>query len=171
MRQFVTRPIGATRRRRRTGFTLLEIVIAVTILAAFLLPLMLIVSRSKARAIRFTQERQLRDLAQRKLFDVIHYYEERTAGDFAEELRPDWAWRVDAPEMVGQGEQPLLEYRIYVSIPQKLEGLSGGEEGEGSTYELNVWTFPDERWYEEQELLYQQGQYSPLYGDPRLGGF
>ena len=98
--------------------------------------------------------------------------------------------------MIGSSEQPLLEYRIVVTVPQKLKNLSGGGSGpsaagdlmsefigeassatsrsdaftgDGSTYELMVWSFPDERWYEEQWTLYQRGQYSALYGDPRLG--
>jgi prepilin-type N-terminal cleavage/methylation domain-containing protein len=154
-------------RRRAGGFTLLELVIAVTILASFLLPLMLIVSRSKVKAIKFTQARELRDLAQRKLFDRIHYYEERDQGDFAAEGHTSWTWEVAPPEMVGNGEQPLLEYTIRVRVPQEIEGYSAGA-GEGSTFELQLWTFPDERWYEEQQYLYDQGQYSPLFGAPGM---
>ena len=158
------------RKTTARGFTLLELIIAVTLLAGFLLPLMLIVSKSKIRAIKYTHERELRDLAQRKLFDRIHYYEDRDQGDFAAEGHPSWTWEIPLPEMVGQGEQPLLEYTIHVHVPQQIEGQSSSSEsGEGSTYELELWTFPDERWYEEQQYLYDQGQYSPLFGDPRMG--
>ena len=188
---------GPRRLERANGFTLLEIIVALTLTAAYLLPLMLVVSQSKQRAVQFNTERQVRDLAQRKLFDVIHYYDDRTEGDFAEEGRPTWRWEVPPPEMIGESEQPLLEYRIIVSVPQKLKNVSGGSAGgtsagdlageliggstgresvrsndpavDGSTYEMMVWSFPDERWYEEQWALYQRGQYSPLYGDPRLG--
>ncbi len=174
---------------RRRGFTLLEIVIAVTILASFLLPMLLILSRSKVRTIKITQQRELRDLAQRRLFDRI-YYDEEESGDFAAEGRPEWLWTIPAPELVGSGEQVLLEYRIEIRTPQKIEGTTeDGEstasststaasrlrsrelirdDGEYSVYEMVVWTFPDEQWYYEQEELYLQGQYSPLHGDPNL---
>ena len=151
---------------RRGGFTLLEIVVAVTILATFLLPMMLIITKSKVRAIRYTQQREVRDLAQRKLFDRMHYYEEKDMGDFSVEGHPQWTWEIDPPEMVGSGEQVLLEYRIRVRMPQNLEE-NAPPSGEGSTYEMCIWSFPDERWYEEQDALYAQGQYSPLYGNPR----
>ncbi len=154
------------------GFTLLELVVSVTILVSFLLPMMLIVSQAKARAIRYTLRREVRDLAQRKLFDRIHYYEQTDSGDFSLEGHPEWRWQVDPPQMVGSGEQVLLEYKIRVYLPQKIEEGSGaratGSEEE-STYELSVWTFPDSRWYEEQAALYESGQYSPLYGSP--GGY
>lgn len=111
------------------GFTLLELVIAVTILASFLLPMLLILSKAKVRTIRTQQQRQLRDLAQRKLFDRIHYYEENNQGDFAAEGRPEWTWEVLLPEMVGNGDQVLLEYTVLVHTPQKIEPVGGGGGG------------------------------------------
>jgi hypothetical protein len=156
---------------RGGGFTLLELIIAVTLLVSFLLPMMLLVARSKAKAIRYTQEREVRELAQRKLFDRVHYYEELDAGDFSLDGRPGWVWQIEPPQMVGNGSQVLLEYTIKVVVPQKLEGTgSGSSEGGGSTFEMTVWSFPDQRWYEEQAVLYDQGVYTPLYGDPRTGG-
>ena len=160
------RPGPAGTPGRRGGFTLLEIVVAVTILVTFLLPMMLIITKSKVRAIRYTQQREVRDFAQRKLFDRMHYYEEKDQGDFSVEGRPQWTWEIDPPEMVGSGEQVLLEYRIRVRMPQNMEE-NAAPTGEGSTYEMCIWSFPDERWYEEQDALYAQGQNSSLYGDPR----
>jgi prepilin-type N-terminal cleavage/methylation domain-containing protein len=167
--------------RSRRGFTLLELMIAVTMLVTFLLPMILIISRCKVRAIRYSQQREVRDLAQRKLFDRIHYYEENDSGDFTEQGRPDWTWVIHPPEMIGNSEQVLLQYTIAVSTPQKLDGdsastssatasLAGFSDEPGSVFEMSVWTFPDSRWYEEQAILYEQGMYSPLYGDPTLGG-
>ncbi len=115
--------------KRSGGFTLLELVIAVTILASFLLPMLLILSKAKVRTIRTQQQRQLRDLAQRKLFDRIHYYEENNQGDFAAEGRPEWTWEVLLPEMVGNGDQVLLEYTVLVHTPQKIEPIGGGGGG------------------------------------------
>lgn len=151
----------------RRGFTLLEMLLAMTLLAVFLLPLMLIISRSKVRAIKFSQQRELRDLAQRKLFDRIHYYIEEEAGDFSEDGRPEWTWEVPQAEMIGRGDQPLLEYVIVVHTPQIIEGLQEGEL-EGSVFELRLWAFPDATWYEEQQELMDRGLYSPLFGDPTM---
>jgi prepilin-type N-terminal cleavage/methylation domain-containing protein len=157
--------------RQPRGFTLLELILAVTLLATYLLPMILIITRAKTRAIVYTLQREVRDLAQRKLFDRMHYYETNDAGDFSAEGHPSWTWRVNPPEMVGQGEQVLLQYTIEIELPQKLDGASsGGIEGAGSTYQMSLWAFPDARWYEEQQALYDQGMYSPLYGDPALGG-
>jgi prepilin-type N-terminal cleavage/methylation domain-containing protein len=157
--------------RRQRGFTLLELILAVTLLATYLLPMILIISQAKARAIKYTLQREVRDFAQRKLFDRIHYYETNDAGDFSAEGHPSWTWRVSPPEMVGQGEQVLLQYTIDVELPQKLDGASPGDtEGAGSVYQTSLWAFPDARWYEEQQALYDQGLYSPFYGDPALGG-
>ena len=116
---------------QKRGFTLLELVIAITILASFLLPMLLILSKAKVRTIRTQQQRQLRDLAQRKLFDRIHYYEENNQGDFAAEGRPEWTWEVLLPEMVGNGDQVLLEYTVLVHTPQKIEPIGGGGGGGG----------------------------------------
>ena len=170
------------RGRRPRGFTLLELILAVTLLATYLLPMMLIITRAKTRAIVYTLQREVRDLAQRKLFDRMHYYETNDAGDFSAEGHPSWTWRVSPPEMVGQGQQVLLQYTIDIELPQKLDGgspgrgatsgsaWSGGTEVAGSTYQMSLWAFPDARWYEEQQALYDQGLYSPYYGDPALGG-
>ena len=156
--------------RRRGGFTLLELILAVTVLTVFLLPMMVIIARSKARAVRYTQQREVRDLAQRKLFDRIHFYELQDHGDFTAEGRPSWTWTIDPPQMMGQSEQVLLQYTIRVEVPQNLDATesSGGTQEKGSTYQLSFWTFPDARWYEEQDVLYSQGQPTLLYGDPAL---
>lgn len=167
--QTVSRRARRPRIGPRGGFTLLELIIAVTLLVSFLLPMMLLVAKSKARAIRYTQEREVRQLAQRKLFDRIHYYEEQNSGDFSLEGRPGWVWQIEPPQMVGNGSQVLLEYTIKIAVPQKLEGGGNAMDG-GSTFEMTVWSFPDQRWYEEQAALYDQGVYTPLYGDPRMGG-
>lgn len=148
--------------------------------------MMLIISRCKIRAIKYTQQRELRDLAQRKLFDRIHYLEPNDSGDFTDDGHPTWTWNVSPPEMVGNGETVILQYAIEVHTPQRIlsqagppddsglaldGGSSSSDSGqEGDTYTLSVWTLPDDRWYEEQQVLYDQGYYSPLYGDPNFSG-
>lgn len=174
--------------RTSRAFTLLELVIAVTLLAVFLLPMMLIISKAKMRAIKYTQQRQVRDLAQRKLFDVIHYRELQSSGDFSDEGHAEWTWYVDPPQPIGSKDPILLEHTIHIQTPQKLDRGSennssnpgllesldiNGDMGHddmtnamGSHIQLKVWAFPDVQWYEEQEILYEQGQPSILYGDP-----
>lgn len=165
---------GRVRRPRRDGagtgprgFTLLELVIAVTMLATFILPMLYIIAESRARALRYTIRRQVQGLAQEKLHDRIHYYEVEDAGTFEKQGHPNWEWEVDPPEVRTHGEQVVLTYTIRVRVPQKIEeGEETSREQEGSVYEYTTWTFPDERWYEEQQLLWEQGVYSPLYGYP-----
>ena len=157
-------PSRIRRHTRTGGFTLLELILAVTILASFILPMLLVLSKAKVRTTIMTQKRQLHDLAHRKLLDHVHYYEENNEGDFTAEGRAEWTWEVLEPEMVGGGDQPLLQYTIRVYTPQKLgdDAESAGEDG--SVYELTVWNFPDRQWYEDQAILYEQGQESLLYG-------
>ena len=164
--------------RRSGGFTLLELVVAFTILAAFLLPMMLIISKAKVRAIKYTMDRQVRDLAQRRLFEVIHDPEVPMEGDFAAEGHPFWEWRVELdPNPVVPGEPTLLAYNIYVYTPQKLNDTGGAGSTEAGferdpmeepSFTMTVWALPDQEWYLEQEELYNSGQPSVLYGDPQV---
>ena len=186
-----SRKIGQSGRKadrpgRESGLTLLELVIALTILAAFLLPMLLIITNCKVRALKYTFQREMRDLAQRKLFDCIHYVETKSSGDFGPEGHSNWTWVVSEPEMVGNGAQVLLQYRIQVRIPQKLDDSQSNPTstasastfpststlgGEGTSYEMQTWTFPDENWYAEQQQLMDSGQISPALGNPMsLGG-
>ena len=55
------------------GFTLLELIIAVTLLAVFVLPMFEVLTASRVRAIRYTQARQVKSLAQQKLHDRINF--------------------------------------------------------------------------------------------------
>ncbi len=151
--------------RSSAGFTLLELIVAITILASFILPLLDILSKAKIRTTIATQERQLRDFAHRKLFDRMHFYEEEDSGDFAAEGRAEWTWEILPLQLVGQGEQALLEYTIEVYTPQKLGGRSEEHASEeGSVYRFSAWTFPDPQWYDEQEQLNAMGYDSLLYG-------
>lgn len=152
-------------RRSAAGFTLLELIIAVTLLAAFVLPMLQLITEARVRAIRYTNKRQLRDLAQQKLHDRIHYIEELDEGTFEEDGRPNWEWLVDEPVVHSEGGgQVILEYRITVTLPQKVDDSQESRHGELSTYEYSVWALPNERWMEEQSELQARGLYSPLYG-------
>ena len=158
-----------SRTRRDRAFTLLELVLAVTILAAFIVPVLGLIAESRIRAFRYTTERQARGLAQAKLQERIHFFEENDQGTFEAQGFPSWTWEFDPPQLRTQGEQVLLIYTIRVHIPQKLETV-GSKGDEGTTFEYTTWTFPDAAWYEEQLLLYESGQYSDLYGFPDSRG-
>ena len=143
--------------------------IAVTILATFILPMLWIIAESRTRAIRYTLERQVRSLAQQKLHDRVHYYEIEDQGTFEDDGRIDWTWEILPPEMRAQGEQVVLTYTIRVRVPQRI-GDESQQDGEGTVLEYTMWSLPDEKWYEEQDLLFERGMPSLLYGDPRLDG-
>ena len=177
------------RRLRRAGFTLLELVVAFTILAMFVLPILEIIAASRMRAVKYTRERAVRDLAQRKLFDRIYYVEQADTGTFEVEGHPDWTWEVMPPNVVSQGEQVLLEYTIRVTTSQSLaasesgsfseassgSGSSGSSSGGGSlgsaggAFEMSAWTFPSQAWLDEQQDLQAKGYDSVLNGGGALG--
>jgi prepilin-type N-terminal cleavage/methylation domain-containing protein len=171
----------ACRRRHTTngerGFSLLELVIAVTLLAAFVLPVLQILSESRVRAIRYTQLRTVKALAQRKLHDHIHYVEDALDrdGTFEEEGYPSWTWQIAEPELRSQSEQIVLDYTITVWVPLPIYGDKDGESSysadEGSTYDYNVWTLPSKAWLDEQADLFYSQQPSILYGDPAFEGY
>tara|TARA_B100001750_G_C15338828_1_gene511201 strand:- start:185 stop:742 length:558 start_codon:yes stop_codon:yes gene_type:complete len=153
------------------GFTLLELIIAVTLLAVFVLPMFEVLTASRVRAIRYTQARQVKSLAQQKLHDRINFVIEEDEGTFEDEGHNDWTWIIDPPQPRSQGEQVVLEYTINVEVPIQIGRAandSGGSDqfGNGSSYQYTIWTFPNEAWYEEQEYLFDNGMESLLYGDP-----
>ena len=99
------------------GFTLLELIIAVTLLAVFVLPMFEVLTASRVRAIRYTQARQVKSLAQQKLHDRINFVIEEDEGTFEDEGHNDWTWIIDPPQPRSQGEQVVLEYTclLYTS--------------------------------------------------------
>ncbi len=143
--------------RASRGFTLLELILAATILALFVLPILEIVAQSRIRAIQYTRDRILHDLAQRKLFDRMYFLEINNQGTFEAEGYPDWTWEIPPAEIVSQGSQTLLQYTIWVRTPHRqgsegsdLDPMTGQER---PSFEMSVWTFPSEEWKAEQAEL------------------
>ncbi len=157
----------------RRGFTLLELILAATILALFVLPILEIVAQSRIRAIHYTRDRILRDLAQRKLFDRMYFLEVNNQGTFEAEGYPDWTWEIPPAEIVSQGSQTLLQYTIWVRTPQRqgpeTEGVDPMTGQERPAFEMSVWTFPSEEWYAEQEYLESMG-FDTGMGGGLMGG-
>ncbi|MEE3053113.1 MAG: hypothetical protein VYB34_05215 [Planctomycetota bacterium] len=157
------------------GFTLLELIISVTLLTLFVVPIGQALNDARIRSIRYTQARQVKSLAQQKLHDRINVRPEEGElelpegeGDFEEEGHPSWSWIVDPPQPRSQGEQVVLEYTITVEVPFQLENGNSDSalSTEGSSYQYTTWTFPNEAWYETQEYLFDNGMESLLYGNP-----
>ena len=168
-------------RNTRAGFTLLELVIAIAMLAAFIIPMLKTLGESCQRSVNYTRQRQIKSYAQNKLYDHINFVEDKngnyveTDGAFEEDGEAvfpgsrEWTWVIDPPQLKSPGEQLLLEYRITVTVPFDLDGQgdSSGEDGrKESSVSYTIWTFPSEAWMEEQEMLFDDGEPTPLYGDP-----
>ena len=169
-------------RNTRAGFTLLELVIAIAMLAAFIMPMLNTLGESRRRSVNYTRQRQIKSYAQNKLHDHINFVEDKNGnlveadGTFEEDGEPvfpgsrEWTWVIDPPQLKSQGEQILLEYRITVTVPFDLDGQGGSEEGpyggKESSVSYTVWTFPSELWLEDQQLRSDDGEPTLLYGDP-----
>lgn len=155
-------------RSARAGFTLLELIIAITMLAVFIVPMLKTLGESWNRAKSYTRQRQIKSYAQNKLHDHINFVEDANRnlvgydGTFEEEGEEDWEWVIDPPQLKSQGEQLLLEYRITVTVPSKDEDSTESE----APVSYTVWTFPSGRWYEDQEERFDDGEATLLYGDP-----
>ena len=166
----------------REGFTLLELIIAITMLAVFIVPMLRTLGESRERSVNYTHQRQIKSYAQNKLHDHINFVQDENGnlveseGAFVdadgEPVFPgsrEWTWVIDPPQLKSQGEQILLEYRITVTVPFNLDGQggSGGEDGRNeSDVSYTVWTFPSDAWLEDQERLFDLGEPTLLYGDP-----
>ena len=169
-------------RNAREGFTLLELIIAITMLAVFIVPMLRTLGESRERSVNYTRQRQIKSYAQNKLHDHINFVEDENGnlveneGTFVDEdgepVFPgsrDWIWVIDPPQLKSQGEQILLEYRITVTVPFNLDGQgsSSGEDGRNeSNVSYTIWTFPSAAWMEDQERLFDLGEPTLLYGDP-----
>ena len=169
-------------RNAREGFTLLELIIAITMLAVFIVPMLRTLGESRERSVNYTRQRQIKSYAQNKLHDHINFVEDENGnlveneGAFVDEdgepVFPgsrNWTWVIDPPQLKSQGEQILLEYRITVTVPFNLDGQdssSGPDWRNESDVSYTVWTFPSEAWLEDQEKLFDLGEPTLLYGDP-----
>jgi type II secretory pathway pseudopilin PulG len=144
-------------RPKAAGFTLLEMILAFTILALFVLPLLEIIAASRVRVMKFTQDRLVRDLAQRKLFDRMYYIEKESSGTFQAEGHASWTWEIPFPQPMsqgqgGEGDQVLLQYTIRVRTPQG--DAAGAQTGESrAAFEMTAWAFATPQYFDEAAMM------------------
>lgn len=136
-------------RSSRSGFTLLELVVAIAIIGGSFLALLEIRGAAEERAVEYNETRLIRRLAQQKLDEVVYELETNTQGSWDDHQYYDWV--VDAIPL-GSGEGPeTLEVTITVTYP------TTGDQDVGE-YTLTTWFFPDE----EHPLLQLSGSSSDL---------
>ena len=59
-----------------------------------------------------------------------------------------------------------VETRLTASFQLENGGSDSALSTEGSSYQYTTWTLPNEAWRETQEMLYEEGSESLLYGNP-----
>src|SRR5688572_27196656 len=91
------------------GFTLLELIVSFVILALFILPMLEIMAASRVRAAKYTHDRIVRDLAQRKLFERVYSFELMNTGTFEAEGYPNWTWEISEPELAPGSSSGSME--------------------------------------------------------------
>ncbi|MFQ5653682.1 MAG: prepilin-type N-terminal cleavage/methylation domain-containing protein [Planctomycetota bacterium] len=132
------------RRSADLGFTLLELVLAVAILATAVLSMLSLRTSAVDRASVYTRDRAIRRLAQEKLDEVVFGIEEELSGTLEWRRRPrspvvELPWEVRVQRVSTDGPE-LLECTITVTY-------SAGSSSQGSEeeeYQLGTWIFPDD---------------------------
>ncbi|MBN1420837.1 MAG: prepilin-type N-terminal cleavage/methylation domain-containing protein [Planctomycetes bacterium] len=148
------------RRPRQAGLTLVEVLVAVGILAFLTTEFLYLRTAAVERAGRCAREALIQRLGQEKLDEIIFGEEEGMAGTFEDRGHPDWTWEVK--EQVQQiGDEIIVERTLTVTI--RPEGIrAAADESKVQTVELSSWSFPDERWYELNAYLFdEEGNYVP----------
>lgn len=127
-------------RRDRTptsGFTLIELVMAVGLIGFSFMSLLFIRASAIEKAAQFNIDRSVQRMAQEKLDEVVYGIEENQDGTFEEE--PDWEWSVEVFSLDESGSLfPLLECTITLLYP------SEDPEGGDGEYQLATRFFVDE---------------------------
>ena len=151
-------------RRGRSGFTLVELVLALGILGITLTTLIFMRLEAIRKITEIVHERELRRLAQELLEEKLALSMENLAEEMGGELdeltgeienRPGWTWEW-LEDVHMEGEEFILEYTLRILYPNP-DDL----EGEENTYELKTWVLPTEEQLdyiiERQELMREEG--------------
>ncbi|MEM7165674.1 MAG: prepilin-type N-terminal cleavage/methylation domain-containing protein [Planctomycetota bacterium] len=130
----------------QSGFTLMELVIAVAVFSTTILTMLYLRVEALERVKDSWETRYLQRLAQEKLDEVMFGVDDALDGEFEED--PRVLWTVDAHEIAGtsreEGEAPLVECTITLTY-------APSERTEPREYTLTSWFFP-----QPESLLLEQ---------------
>ena len=116
-------------RNRRSGFTLVELVLAVAIIGGAFLSVLFLRASAVSRARHYVRDRHVQRIAQEKLDEVIIGVETETEGAF--EREQDGTWVVEIQNL-GTPEAPLFSCTITVQY-------QGENQEQTEDYTLSSW--------------------------------
>lgn len=127
-----------SRDRGQSGFTLIELVIAIAILTTSVLTMLYLRVDAVNRAGVSVRGRALQRLAQEKLDEVMFGLEDRLEGDFEQDSQTTWVVETNPLGDVQDPEQiPLVECTITLTSQPD-------DRTEPEEYSLSSWFFPPE---------------------------
>jgi len=152
------------RRAREAGLTLVEVLVAIGILAFVTAEFLYLRTDAVDRAGKCARDALIQRLAQEKLDEIIFGEEEGMEGTFELQGHPTWTWEV-REEVQQIGDDLIVERTLTVTVrPEGTRSIARSvvDESQTRTVELSSWAFPDERWYELNAYSFDEdGNYVP----------
>lgn len=102
--------------RKKSGFTLLEVMVALAILSIAVSTLLVIRNEAVDESIKAVQFRQLQNLLEQKMTEVISGVERRSGGDFRKEGFEFFEWDVAERQKVLSTKSPETQKEFFVKI-------------------------------------------------------
>ncbi|MEX2665946.1 type II secretion system protein [Candidatus Uabimicrobium amorphum] len=102
--------------KRKSGFTLLEVMVALAILSIAVSTLLVIRNEAVEESIKAVQFRQLQNLLEQKMTEVISGVERRRGGDFRKEGFEYYEWDVKKRQKVLSTKSPETQKEFSVKI-------------------------------------------------------
>lgn len=102
--------------RKKNGFTLLEVMVALAILSIAVSTLLVIRNEAVDESIKAVQFRQLQNLLEQKMTEVISGVERRSGGDFRKEGFEFFEWDVEERQKVLSTKSPETQKEFIVKI-------------------------------------------------------
>ena len=104
--------------RKKSGFTLLEVMVALAILSIAVSTLLVIRNEAVDESIKAVQFRQLQNLLEQKMTEVISGVERRSGGDFRKEGFEFFQWDVSERQKVLSTKSPETQKEFFVKIKE-----------------------------------------------------